>query len=630
MAKSYLIPGFPAPVYLDETGSNQYLETGTGAFINETGSGVVQSTGTATGVASASGVGASLVAGAGQADGVASASGVGSSVNGNQGVGSANGLAIANGVGASLVASAGSATGVATASGVGFGIGPITINEINTGGSTHRVFQRSVGQTYAPIALGGTYAGTAPVNMDFQVNLVGGGLVQDWTACTSVANDGAGNWTCTAPTVPQGYWYYISVRDHDSLTRTAAQTTNASGVGFILCLSVSQSNISNWWGDTSFQPVVDAGSMYSNGNGWWAMNLNLTGGSEGGRAMVNLTNKLRTLLGAGIAIGVMAYAYGGSAMTTWVSGGGGTNWNKLVDASTGYASASMGGDFEAFWSMDGEQPDGDSTTALNTTSYPITAVLNQILSLNGRTTATCHIGVMMIGTNIATHGGSPTQAQVDANWDYIRQAQWNETLSTGRYFTGSIEDMPHATVTGNDLHYGDTSYIELVNRAVNALGNHMGLLPYNSYGPSISSAVWKPGDTVITLSIANAIPGSTLVQGGGSTAGTSIPGFVVTSTGGQTISSTAFDGTKTKILITMSGNRGNSDTVTLTYGAGANPFGWSTGTGGANTNVVYDNNTAITGGSFGFPLRATLGGASNALPVGDGLASASMLLLGVG
>jgi hypothetical protein len=92
--------------------------TATGAATaSGVGAALAATAGSAAGAATASGVGAELAASAGSATGAATAAGVGASTSGAA-AGQANGAATAFAVGASLNASAGTAIGVATASAV--------------------------------------------------------------------------------------------------------------------------------------------------------------------------------------------------------------------------------------------------------------------------------------------------------------------------------------------------------------------------------------------------------------------------------------------------------------------------------------------------------------------------------
>ncbi len=111
-----------------------------------------------------------------------------------------------------------------------------------------RVFQRDIGGTTADIPLSGTYDGATPTAVEARVVRHGTDTeVTTWTQLTD-ATIGSGSWSGTLPSVPQGGWYDVQVREepaHD----LHADGSNPWGVGILIAIW-GQSN-SLWMNESS-------------------------------------------------------------------------------------------------------------------------------------------------------------------------------------------------------------------------------------------------------------------------------------------------------------------------------------------------------------------------------------------
>lgn len=478
--------------------------------------------------------------------------------------------------------------------------------------ATDRVWQRASGGTTKDIAIAGTYAGGAPTALNAVVSIVAGGTALS-VACTNVSAAG-GTWTATIPGVPQGAWYKATVTEPIG-GATAAQTTQW-GVGINLLL-IGQSNMNFMWGHSA-GGVAEQYTRRWNGNGWFSPDATLQAGeigpAQGGQAVVTLLNNIRTAIGGTVPIAALEYAVDSTAIASWKVGG--ASWTTMISAANGLNKAGCSPEFEfVLW----HQGENDSLVAATPGTYyaaDLATVYSQCQSISGRNNTTLKFGVALMGALIGTSTN-------DANCNTVRGIHWNSsTTVTGMFFIGSTLDLIH--LNGDEWHWVAAGLIRAGKRYANAVNYQLGLSTKNSEGPKISSASWPIGSNVITVAVQQRSGGTTLKDGLGSTSGTGLVGFVVTASGGQTVSSIALS--NGSILLTMSGARGAGETVSFTYGQGKVAWGWTAGGSDTDDDLIYDDNSAALGDTLGFPLLPSLGSVTVGLGGGGGRRSLSLAI----
>lgn len=595
-ATTRIAAGFLFPVYVNETATKQRIAPSvyvnetvvTGTNVNLTG---VQGTGSAgsfsvtfdtaitlTGVQGTGSVGTFSIA-------------IGPQVNltGVQGTGSAGTFTIQ--INASLtltgVQGTGSA-GIITTPTLGVVISNFTFAD--------RVFQRNPGGTTKDINISGTYTGGLFTSLNATVNIVAGGTALT-TACTNVSASG-GTWTATIPAVPQGAWYKATVTEPLS-TNSGSQTVQW-GVGInILC--IGQSNMWYMWVHSP-GGVSNTYSRRWNGNGWFlptaAAQPFEIDSPQGGQGIVTLLNNIRTAVGGTVPVAALEYAIAGTQISSWLVGG--SSWTALVSSSFGLNKAGMVPEFEfVLW----HQGESDSVVGKTPQTYyaaDLALVYTQCQTISNRSNTTLKFGVAMMGATIGT-------SNTDANDNTVRAIHWDSsTTTTGMFFSGSTLDLIH--LLNDEYHWTGPSLIRAGERYANAVNNQLGLSANGSQGPRISSAYWAVGTNQIIINVQQLSGGATLLDGTGSSTGTGLTtaqsGFVVTASGGQTVSSLALSaGT---VVITMSANRGVGETVTFTYGQGKNPWVWVADPAiDTDDYLIYDNNSTLIGDTLGLPLLPT-------------------------
>jgi hypothetical protein len=119
----------------------------------------------------------------------------------------------------------------------------ITVTDL----TNNRIYQRDIGSTTTDIAISGTYTGTDPSSVEYQIVQAGTSTVVKAWATVAAATISGGTWSGTASDVPQGngYLYNIQVRDGGITAISDTNNTNAWGVG-VLVLIMGQSNGYNW------------------------------------------------------------------------------------------------------------------------------------------------------------------------------------------------------------------------------------------------------------------------------------------------------------------------------------------------------------------------------------------------
>lgn len=505
--------------------------------------------------------------------------------------------------------------GVGSAAPFKLGLSSLAITEF----TVDKTFQRVGTTKNVPFSFTYTPAGADVTALEAQVDIVAGGTALAYVQCTSiVASNGSG--TAVIPAVPQGAWYKHTLRDGSNHAVTSAQSTRQWGVGIVIyCDGQSQMG---YMAHTRTTPGLTADSYVrywnSDPNGTQSAAVHATnigpGGSGDGPAGMNaLGQALRAGLVAAdplstVPILLFVGARSGTSILDHISGQ--PSWTAFTGAN-GTGNAAIGTDAEFYLWLQG---DDDTQAADDPASYYATdlaAMYTQAQTLTGRNTSNLKMGVVIFGGQ-----GGFNYSEVDAKVDIVRAAQIAQVAQTGCFYCGATLD---AIQLSGDIHYTAANMARMGKRYAQAILKQLGLATYGAEGPAISSAFWPIGSNLLTVRVQQSSGGTTLLDGTGSASGSGLTGFVVTASGGQTVSSIALSAGK--ILITMSAVRAASQTVSLTYGAGKNPYGFADAGADNDNLVVYDNQSALIGDTTGFPLQPTAAAASVAESAGTGQGS---------
>ncbi|HET7083852.1 MAG TPA: sialate O-acetylesterase [Rhizomicrobium sp.] len=463
-----------------------------------------------------------------------------------------------------------------------------------------RIFQREKG-TYSSfndgtktLSISGTYAGGIPTAIVATIN----GRAY---AC-SITSAADGNWTATIPSVPAGDGYQISIVAAPGAASASQSTTFGIGILFAMI----GDSIMNQMGSTSQGPAAaDSHARWTQAVGWWPTSADKNGvARRGGNGLVALGNAIRSCFttaarGNTTPVGFIMGAQGGTASGYWQAPR--AAWNRWVAMVT---DPDVGGDYEMVLSNLGTS-DTDIGQTPGTAPTFLTNYHNlyaQMQAQTGRDTSQLKFGVAFTGAIVNSE-------VADANVDFVRTGEAAQSAAAGCFWLGSNTDYTH----GRDgIHFSAAAYERIGARYAIAICKQYGILPYGNEGPQISGARWAVGSNQLVVDITHLSGGTALKDGDGGTSGAGLIGFTVTSSGGQTISSTAFSGNT--ILLTMSAIRGNSDTVSLCYCGGRNPWGW-TNSGDSIDKLVFDNRASYADDTTGFPLQPTQGGLASPMTV---------------
>lgn len=491
----------------------------------------------------------------------------------------------------------GSATGAAPAT-------SITIANF----TADRVFQRDKG-TYTAfntgtktIAFSGTFSGGSPSAFNITVNGI--------TYAGSNVVVGAGTWACTA-IIPTGDGYSARVTDATPGGSATSIQTNVFGVGILIAM-LGQSNMEKMWQtSTGSPPAGDSHVRWTKATGWWVTNKGSTGtNNAGGNGLVSFANALRAAFVAAVPgdttpVGLVAGAIGATFISSWQTGGSSwTTWTTMV------TDAQVGGDYEFLLWNQGEWDSSAAASPGGSPSYAtsLANVYSQAQAQTGRTSAQLPFGV---ATNVMLFTGAGVNF-TNANTDIVRAAHIAQAAQSNCFYALTCQDFTH--IGADAWHVAAASYARMGLRYAKSICKVLGIATYGGDGPKIASASWPVGTNTLTVTVSQLSGGTGLRDGAGGTSGAGLIGFVINSTGGQTVTSTAFSGNT--IVFTMSANRGGGDTVNLCYGGGFNPWGWVNDVTDSADHLVYDNQSAYLGDTAGFPLQPTSGGLAAPMTVG--------------
>ena len=493
----------------------------------------------------------------------------------------------------------------------------VTINELAP--TTRRIIQTDDGQVYATVSFSGGYSGGTPASMQVRLNYKGGGAFQANTTLSGFSA-GGGAWSGTMP-VPAGSWLLAIAQDPTSGQTSSAQTI-WWGVGDRFDVT-GQSNALKWFaayfrGGGASVPVDDHSAVapqVSTATDGWEL-PNQVSIAQGGGYDNDAPNAFSLLFRAAyIALngagdtrpcGFGAAASGGVPLNpNWLPGG--VNW-------TGYVNVTNLSDIGAqcklwIWAQ------GEAETAAfqaNAVNY-YTDLGSLITNVKARVNRSdFKFGIIGLGSEVDPGNTNDTATNL------VRLAQWNRAHEAGNLYLGTTYDIGidtnyhhidyfywwsnRASLGGGQQNYTQSDldgYWRLAKRAANAYLYSIGLSPYGSDGPQITSGSLV--GNVVTARCTQWSGGTRLQMGDGSTGGTNLPSLNVQVNGSVVpITSTAFSGNN--IIINLSSTPPAGSSVTVHYGEGANPFNFTAGN--SFVNVICDDNVYGGAGALATILNA--------------------------
>ena len=338
---------------------------------------------------------------------------------------------------------------------------------IGSGPSVNQVYQRSPGASSKAVPFSGTYAGTAPTDIQAQIETVGGVVISAWST-VSGATIGSGSWAASV-TVPQRpEWLVVKLRTRDSGGATLAQATSSQfGVGVLVMID-GQSNAVNL-GAVSGGTAPSVPFAKWTGSAWAT-----TTNGAGERALIQeLASQLGVIVGVGnsAANGTGISAHVPPAATHWLS-----TTNMLT---------AMGGDCELMVWMQGESDAAAGADVSASYSTALQSIADGMLTATGRTAAQFRLLVGVMGRN---DGGSGT----NVGWQSVRIGQVN--AATAHAAIDISHDCIDLSMT-DTLHYDAAGCAEAGYRFARSALKWLGVSTHDARGPRIASAS-RTGSTV--------------------------------------------------------------------------------------------------------------------------------------
>lgn len=362
----------------------------------------------------------------------------------------------------------------------------------------------------------------------------------------------------------------IGQSNMENMPRTADITPlGAAGTTFYSRLGVEQRM--GAWNDA--RPAGQQANL-----GAFTQAVSENGNLYRGDGFVFFMNALR--LASGVPVRIIERAKGGSYISSWIDPGAGepNNWSTFRNAVN---DAGGGLDFVIWYQGESDAHNlnaANHIAALNT-------LYSQCLALSGRTADKFFFGVISIGNgsfNGSTEGEFGAMRALLVDWANNKAGVF---LATGA----------HDGWTSDGVHQVGKPFGWIGNRAGKTLANKMGFGGVSGAGPRISS--WSRAGRAITANIAHS-GGTSLTDGAGGTAGTSLTGFEFVDSNGAHTYTSAFVGGN--IVLTL--GRDVVGTLTGSYAMMNNPYSASATVQPTAAAVVYDNATYF-GSTIGCPLQ---------------------------
>ena len=304
----------------------------------------------------------------------------------------------------------------------------IVLTEIADG----RIFQRAIGDTSGPVALAGSYSGSAPDNIEARILLASDDSeVVTWTVVD--ADPTEGTWSGNI-TVPQGGAYYVAVRSSNDNEVSDTGTTN-----FYVGMILAGYGQSNWLNHLSVAATplsaAVAGTSYYDGTNWTTV-PSANGVREILNGIVSLTGVPAAMVSggkAGATINILSPNIG-SGDTDYF----GILEQKITDVG--------GAEFILF-----NQGEGDAEVNLAQATWisKLSTIHSTLAAAAGRTVSQ----LSLILASVSIH--DIVDATKDGYWTAFRKTQIEAANQlTGVYYSHSNMD---ATLT-DEYHYDAASY----------------------------------------------------------------------------------------------------------------------------------------------------------------------------
>lgn len=370
--------------------------------------------------------------------------------------------------------------------------------------------------TTRPIPVGYTVTGAAPGEaVEARAIDTNGNGVTAWASVGTTGADGTGAGSIV---VPQGADYRLQARVVNSQTLIATDTSKF-GVGAVFAFT-GQSNAVGFMGEPDKYPTgykrafgFHGGTTYKRiGNTNDAVPMNTISGQTGWPGANNsgafvtdgpvyLMNTLAVELGVPVCL--VYYGLGGQKLETWTDGTANNNWEKLKALIV-----AAGGDCEGAFLYQGESNAAGAVKSNIESMWGI--LLNQFLTLTGRTTANFKLGFVSLGPG--PYYSAPDEMGRYRVWqrDYAKS-------TSGFFYAGA----GHAAVTPADtvhIRGAGASYLgRVLPRSLLAVYG----IGKSGAGPYITGAT-RSG-LQVTLAIAHS-GGTALTDGDGGN-GSALTGF---------------------------------------------------------------------------------------------------------
>jgi hypothetical protein len=448
--------------------------------------------------------------------------------------------------------------------------------------TNQRVYQR-VG-TSKTITFTGTYTG-APLAI--QVRLIDATTAIGQTEWVDIQSNPTGGVFSGNLNVPQGGWYKLQYRCSVN-TNVTWTGTNKFGVGVIIA-EIGQSNMANRpttpykypLGDPKAIEYITSSSIYRRvgnvndsfppntlfGAGGYSSYTSVGNNGDGHVFIANLISE-----GLGLPVLVVNAAIGGTSITTWQATG--TSWTNNGSGAKRFKEfiQDIGGDFEMCLWHQGEED--AATMSANTYKSYLANVHANCKTLNGRNDSNFKFGVISLGPG--SRNGS-----VEGDFGKIRVATQEYAEQTSGAFLAACA---YDAATSDAVHITGESFYRIDRRVAKSALYQYGI-GTSGAGPKIDPANTTRIGNVITVPVIHS-GGTSLMDGNGSTAGTSITTFQVKDNGTILSYTSAISGNN--IILTLASTP--SGTVTLSNAYMNVPSG--TGTGPITftpSGTVYDN-----------------------------------------
>lgn len=429
-------------------------------------------------------------------------------------------------------------TNASAPSGVSATSAPATVTAVTadavagTAMPAERIYQRS-GSGLA-IAMSGTYSGTLPTSIEYQLYAEDGTTVlKPWVAVTG-ATIGSGAWSGT-PSVPQGGMYRRQVRTKNgtSVIATGPVETELFGVGDLFAV-VGSSSAAKRFDSTSgsgFTPRADVRAYRS---GAW-----VKFGTQG--CAIAEANGFSAQ--SGVPVGMLDLGVGGTTLTNWLTTTS-SYWTSFKETVT-----AVGGKLAGAMSFIGSNDAANGTVVSRASHANNLRVFFE--NIRGYT-AQPNLPILASGFNRRT-----TAELTDEQANFVRMAENDVGDDANVTHVQTLDFGMHAS-DGTHLTSGPTGFPASATRNVYVWGRRM-------YG----DGVYARGPRITEISVSGLTGTATIVHRSGSdyTPTSDITGFAAADVDGAAVTVTASRAGATTIALTFS-----AAPVKVTYLAGKAPL----------------------------------------------------------